>query len=303
MQIPIFFTPEERRSISSLCRVVMPTHILAMRSNLRFLGLLLVCSLAPSLSSAAIQHVKMPTHTLADSNRVIVATPRNFDSERRGGYPFVIMLHGWSGDETQWEDDADLQFLADSFGVLLVLPDGGYDGWWMDNGRTAGRNYDSYLRQDLKPWIIKRYNGSAKKLQQGIMGLSMGGYGAVMQALKYPDQYAAAASLSGVMDITRHPDSWGIEKTLGPYQDDQAGWQTHNPLDLTQQPPRQNSPPLLLICGRDDFAFAENQTLVHQLDRLDYSYVFREAEGAHSHVFWKTHVNSAIAFIVAHMQR
>ena len=79
-----------------------------------------------------ILHLKTPSVALSDSNRVIVATPSEFDPQQKGGYPFIVMLHGWSGDETQWEDDSDLQMLCDTYNILLVLPDGGYDGWWVD---------------------------------------------------------------------------------------------------------------------------------------------------------------------------
>jgi len=267
--------------------------------NYAFLVINLTLLATLSAARGEILHLKIPSTALSDSNRVVVATPQDYDPGRRGGYPLILMLHGWSGDETQWEDDSDLQYLCDTYDVLLVLPDGGYDGWWVDSEQLAGRNYDTHIRVELKDWMIQRFNASGRKGKHGIMGLSMGGFGAIGQALKYPREYAAAASLSGVMDITRHTDNWHIHKALGKYEAAPGHWEANNPLHLADKRAPWRSPELLLICGRDDFAFQENQDMAGKLEQKGYKIVFREEEGTHSHDFWKTHVESAIKFIVS----
>ena len=244
--------------------------------------------------------MKAPTTALSDSNRVIVATPSQFDPHRIGGYPFIVMLHGWSGDETQWEDDSDLQGLSDTFEVLLVLPDGGYDGWWVDSEVSPGRNYGTHIHEEIKIWMVANFNGSMDPSNHGIMGLSMGGFGAITQVLMHPDNYAAAASLSGVMDITRHTENWHLTEALGLYADDPDRWQRNNPYHLAEQQAPVISPDMLLVCGRDDFTFKENQEMAIRLELKGYKIVFREESGTHSHIFWKTHVESAIKFIVSH---
>jgi len=260
--------------------------------------LLAILSTVPGF--ARVQHLKIPSLALADSNRVIVSTPVDFDAARSGGYPFIVMLHGWSGDENQWAADADLQVLSDQYDLLLILPDGGYDGWWLDTDRLLGRNYATHIHEELTIWVVERFNGSLEASQHGILGLSMGGFGAIYQALKFPRDYAAAASLSGVMDLTRHQKSWGISQALGPFEANQSVWQANNPLNLAQKPAPLHSPAILLICGRDDITFAENQALAHQFSLMDYPGSLQEEAGAHTHTFWKAHVNEAVAFIVKH---
>ncbi len=269
----------------------------------RFFQIILGLSIALSSVFGKIYHVKAPSLALTDSNRVVVATPTDFDPAKKDGYPFIVMLHGYSGNETQWESDADLQMLSDTHNILLALPDGGYDGWWIDTDLLPGRDYETHIHQELKIWMVQNFNGSMKASQHGILGLSMGGYGAFVQALKHPDSYAAAASLSGVMDITRHPDSWGLKKSLGQYSDNTEKWKANNPLHLSQKVALKTSPALLLICGRDDFAFPENQAMAHQLDLLNYSAQFQEEDGAHTHTFWKTHIATAVEFIVSNFYK
>ncbi len=268
----------------------------------RYLWILLTLTLSFSTSYGKIHSLKIPSMALADSNRIIVATPQTFDPYKKGGYPFIVMLHGYSGDETQWQDNADLQALSDLYDILLVLPDGGYDGWWIDTDLDQGRNYATHIHQELTIWMVLQFNGSTKASQHGILGLSMGGFGAFYQALVHPKDYAAAVSLSGVLDITRHQDSWGLIKALGPYSENRDNWEAHNPLHLAQRPVPRQGPDLLLICGYDDFAFAENQAIAHQLERLGYSARLQEEEGAHTHTFWKAHVAESIDFIVSHFQ-
>ncbi len=266
----------------------------------RIINILLSLSLIFSTSYGKIQHLKVPSLALKDSNRVILATPSTFSFEKKDGYPFIVMLHGWSGDETQWKDDSDLQSLSDTYNIILVLPDGGYDGWWVDTDQTPGRNYDTHLQQEIKIWVVENFNGSKEPQRHGIMGLSMGGFGAINQALRYPEAYAAAASLSGVMDVTRHTNNWHLTKALGIYDDNSKRWERCNPLHLAQLKAPESSPALLLICGRDDFAFEENQDIEKRLYNSGYDITFKIEEGTHSHTFWKTHVGSAIDFIVAH---
>ncbi len=147
--------------------------------------------------------------------------------------------------------------------------------------------------------MVEKFSGSKKSSQHGIMGLSMGGFGAISQALKYPKSYAAAASLSGVMDITRHTENWHLTNALGLYADDPDRWERNNPLHLAERKAPRRSPDMLLICERDDFTFQENQEMARLLDDMKYNSVFREEAGTHSHAFWKTHVESAIKFIVS----
>ncbi|MCF7826350.1 MAG: prolyl oligopeptidase family serine peptidase [Candidatus Marinimicrobia bacterium] len=269
------------------------------KNNFTSLTFLLLILTGFSSAWGSILHLKAPSLALSDSNRVIVATPTQFDLHKKGGYPFIVMLHGWSGDETQWEKDADLQTLCDTYNILLVLPDGGYDGWWVDSEQQPDRNYDSHIHEEIIIWVVEKFNGSKKPTRHGVLGLSMGGFGAIYQALKYPDNYAAVASLSGVMDITRHTENWHLSNALGLYADNPDRWKKNNPLDLAGKKAPAHSPRMLLICGRDDFSFKENQEMAKRLKDMGYQCEFREEAGAHTHTFWKTHVGSAIKFIVS----
>jgi len=58
--------------------------------------------------------------------------------------------------------------------------------------------------------------------KRGVMGMSMGGHGSFVLALRHPGSFASVSSMSGVMDITRHPDQWKIRDVLGPMNANKA---------------------------------------------------------------------------------
>ena len=253
-----------------------------------------------SVGYSEIHYLRIPSNALVDSTNIIIATPSDFNVKHPGGYPFILMLHGWDGDQTQWAKDADLQSLADEHDMLLILPDGGYDGWWQDTDLLPGRNYDTHIHQELKSWVISNFNGSSNTARHGVMGLSMGGYGAFLQVFLHPEDYAAASALSGVMDLSERTEKWGLKLALGDYKENEARWRARNPVDMVNTLDAGVIPPLQLICGRDDFVFTDNKVMANRLKAGGFSIEFLEEEGRHSHDFWKTHVNTSIAFLVSH---
>lgn len=247
---------------------------------------------------AAIEHLKVPAPGLADSNRTIIATPTSFDVTRPERYPVILMLHGWSGDETQWEKDAPLQNIADKYNILLVLPDGGYDGWWSDSKFRPNRNYETHIVKELLPYLEKNYHATQSRDQRGLTGLSMGGYGSIALLLRNRDVFCAAASLSGIMDIVAHGTQWGLLQTFGDQSTDLPEWQANNPLDLIEQLPGRKLPPMFLICGSEDFAYQENRAMAEKLYDDGAAFLFLFPPGTHSHPFWQENIGEAVKFLM-----
>lgn len=250
------------------------------------------------VSRGEIHQVKVPTAVLADSNRTIIATPATYDAQRSVRYPVILMLHGWSGDETQWKNDADLQALANRYDLLLVLPDGGYDGWWADSQTQPRRNYERHIVDELLPWLEEHYHATQSNNQRGLTGLSMGGYGSIALLLRNPDVFGAAASLSGITDIIAHGTQWGLLETFGDQEANAEYWRAHNPLTMIDDLRGRKIPPIFIICGTEDFAFQENLAMAELLNEKGAKFLALFPPGTHSHPFWKEHIGGAIKFLV-----
>jgi esterase/lipase superfamily enzyme len=86
------------------------------------------------------------------------------------------------------------------------MPDGGSDGFFSDwVGRPAGATgpapaYSTYFMDELIPWIDGHYRTRPTRTGRAIAGLSMGGFGAMSFAARYPDRFVVAGSFSGAVD-------------------------------------------------------------------------------------------------------
>src|SRR6185369_5620957 len=64
-----------------------------------------------------------------------------------------------------------------------------------------GSKYWQFISEEVPTLVHDMFSLSSKREDNFVAGLSMGGYGAFKLALTHPDRYAAAASLSGAVDI------------------------------------------------------------------------------------------------------
>ena len=156
--------------------------------------------------------------------------PPGYDAARAEGYPTVYQLHGVGGDEDSWPTGYDLAQLLDrmiDIGVLeptiVVMPSASnaFGGGFYTNSfdHDATRNptfngalgfgaYEALITSILMPTIQALYNVDATKI--GIMGHSMGGYGAMKIALLHPELFVSVASHSGPLafnELINAPDS------------------------------------------------------------------------------------------------
>ena len=118
----------------------------------------------------------------------------------------LYLLHGLSDDHTIWSRRTSIERYANRYNLVIVMPDA-YKSFYCD--MSHGMDYWTFLSEEL-PMLIKRwFHISDQPEKTFVAGLSMGGYGAIKLALGNPGKYAAAASLSGALDIASHiHDEW-----------------------------------------------------------------------------------------------
>jgi len=134
-----------------------------------------------------------------------VYLPAGYDTDDRS-YLTVYLLHGYGGDHTNWLRLGDAAFTADSLTatgaippVILVMPDG-RNSFYVDSDPDGGFGaYETAIVRDLITHIDGSYKTIDARGGRMIAGLSMGGYGAIHLAFKYPELFGSAASLSGVL--------------------------------------------------------------------------------------------------------
>ena len=110
----------------------------------------------------------------------------------------LYLLHGLSDDHTAWLRYTSVERYAAAAGVAVVMP--AVNRSFYANERSGGR-YGDFVADELPEIVGNFFRVSQDPADTYVAGLSMGGYGAMRLALTHPDRYAAAATLSGALDL------------------------------------------------------------------------------------------------------
>ena len=212
--------------------------------------------------------------------------------------PFAVfyLLHGLSDDHTAWMRRTNIERYVEGLPLIVVMPDTGR-GWYTDE--AAGMAWESSIIKDLLPYIDKMFPTRANREGRCIGGLSMGGYGAVKLALKFPDLFCSGVSHSGALGrghdtIPQDGTEWNVFMTrvFGP--NPQGG--ENDIFALAEKLEPSNRPAIRIDCGVDDFLLWDNQQCHKHLLAIGYEHEYAEFPGEHNWAYWDIHVQEAIAF-------
>lgn len=119
----------------------------------------------------------------------------------RGGEglpPVLYLLHGLSDDHSAWVRYTSIERYAAEAGLAVVMPAVGRSFY---ANEAHGHRYWDFVSEELPTIVGDFFAVSTAREDTYVAGLSMGGYGALKLGLTHPDRYAAAASLSGALDL------------------------------------------------------------------------------------------------------
>ncbi len=156
-------------------------------------------------------HYNMPTQPTVEA---LVYLPPQYESQPNDSFPVLYLLHGFGGDHTTYQAYFDIKGILDwmiSMGYLpptiVVMPNAKNDfgGTFYANSLYESQpvfgTYETFFVEDLVPYIDNQYRTLADADHRGLIGLSMGGYGATRLAIQHPDLFHFAGSHSGVLDF------------------------------------------------------------------------------------------------------
>ncbi|WP_199623818.1 alpha/beta hydrolase [Paenibacillus alkalitolerans] len=228
-------------------------------------------------------------------------------SEQR--YPVIYLLHGLYGSESDWTQKAAaaetldrMIYASELRECIVVMPnDGGhahgtfYADWYDGSG-----NFEQYIIDDLVPFIDETYRTMPDNRMRGIAGLSMGGYGAVMLALRHPGLFGAAVSLSGVLGSIAAIyqidfDRSNFGQIFGPFRGPYAKqYDLHVLASLRMKDKHAGRPELYFNCGTADFLYSYNVEFNKYLSGIGYKHKYEEFPGEHTWEYWTEHLRDAL---------
>ena len=115
--------------------------------------------------------------------------------------PAVYLLHGGGGNFRDWSNYSDVARFAER-GLILVMPEGNNSSYTNAVDRPNDR-YEDYIAKDLISDVESKFPVSPDRSHRAVVGVSMGGFGAVNLALKHPDLFVFAAGIRTALDRPR----------------------------------------------------------------------------------------------------
>lgn len=257
--------------------------------------LLLSAFLGAGISAQAAVVDTLAVHSASMNKEVKVVTIRPDKAVKGEKCPVVYLLHGYSGHEKTWITvEPTLPQIADRDGIIFVCPDG-ENSWYWDSPLNPEMRYETFIYKELVEYVDTHFATLADRRYRAITGLSMGGHGAMWNAIRHQEVFGACGSMSGGLDIRPFPNNWEMKKQLGERDDNLEVWNNHtviNQLDKLKD----GNLAIIIDCGFDDF-FADVNRAVHQaLLSRKIGHDFTMRPGAHNGTYWENAIDYQILF-------
>jgi putative tributyrin esterase len=225
-----------------------------------------------------------------------------------GDVPVLWLLHGASDDHTIWQRRTSIERYVAPLGIAVVMP--AVQLSFYTNMAYGGRFFD-YIADELPAIMRGFFHFSAQREDNFVAGLSMGGYGAFKLALSRPQQYAAAASLSGALDMSalirrrenepamqQNPQRANMmEMVFGDLRAIQGS--QHDLFHLLKQVVKNtvDQPKLYVTCGTEDFLHGDNLAFRDQAQRLGVELTYHEEPGTHEWGYWDRNIQKILEWL------
>ena len=221
----------------------------------------------------------------------------------------LYLMHGLLGNCTDWVSGTRIQRWAEERDLAVVMPSGD-NSFYVDRPASNNR-YGEFIGKELVEITRRMFPLSDKREDTFIGGLSMGGFGAMRNGLKYQDTFSAIISLSGALHIFEDLDQLAARKegvdnqsfeesTFGPML--QAAQSDKNPRVLIQQLSQQEGsaaslPLIYMACGTDDRLLPYSRIYKDLLEESGFTVTYEEGPGNHNWDFWDTYIKKAIDWL------
>ncbi|MDD5817416.1 MAG: alpha/beta hydrolase family protein [bacterium] len=227
--------------------------------------------------------VKVMSQKMNREIKAVVVLPHQYFDNPTDSFPSVYVLHGASGDYSNWPKKKNLEQVATQYGVVMICPDG-QDSWYFDSPIDPKMQFETFISRELVAYVDSHYRTFRSAKMRAITGLSMGGHGALWNAFRHPDVWGSCGSMSGGVDITKFTDRWHIKARLGNYEDNPERWHQHAVVNLV--PSIQHGQNIIIDDGADDFFYQVNCNLHEALLKAKIPHDFTIRPGAHSWKYW-----------------
>jgi S-formylglutathione hydrolase FrmB len=212
--------------------------------------------------------------------------------------PVLYLLHGLSDDDTIWLRRTSIERYVAPLGLAVVMPQV-HRSFYADE--HYGGRFWTFLSEELPALVDSWFRVSQRREDTFVAGLSMGGYGAVKWALRQPERFAAAASLSGALHIggrrtgrVRPEDQRLFERIFG--DRDPAG-SDDDVFALVERADPATAPALYVCCGEQDELITDNHRFVDVCEAAGVPLTSSFGAGEHDWAYWDATIQDVLDWL------
>lgn len=215
----------------------------------------------------------------------------------------LYLLHGRSDDHASWQRKTSIERYVEGLNLAVVMP-AVHRSFYTD--MVYGGKYWQFISEEVPAVVQSLFPLSSDRKDNFVAGLSMGGYGAFKLALTYPERFAAAASLSGGLDLTetvREDNPRNDASRLAEFRTvfgelSKVPGSEHDLFRLAREVARGPVKPRLYVCcGTEDFIYPQNVHFRDVLSRLPLDLTYEEGPGNHDWSYWDRMIQNVLAWM------
>ncbi len=249
--------------------------------------------------AAKVDTVLVKSPSMQKDIKTVVVLP---DVAAQKACPVIYLLHGHGGNYATWISvKPNLPQIADEKGIIFICPDG-ENSWYWDSPLHANVRYETFISSELINYVDQHYKTVARREGRAITGLSMGGHGAMWNAIRHSDVFGAAGTTSGGVDIRPFPKNWNMSDQLGEETSNQSVWDAHTVINLVPSM-KKGQLALIIDCGYDDFFLEVNKNFHEALLKQGIDHDFLLRPGAHNGDYWNNSIDYQILFFQKYFQK
>lgn len=221
-------------------------------------------------------------------------------------YKTLYLLHGIFGNYMDWVSGTNIQRWAEEKDLAVVMPSG--DNMFYVDQRESLNYYGEFIGKELVELTRKAFPLSRRREDTFIAGLSMGGYGAIRNGLKYHETFGRIAGLSSAMIVdgleARTNDTPNLierkdfaERIFGDLA--KVKDSDMNPKWLVEKLRERQSevPKMYLACGTEDHLLQANREMRDYLKGAGVDVTYEEGPGGHEWDFWNRYIKKVIDWL------
>ncbi len=226
--------------------------------------------------------------------------------EKGSGLKTLYLLHGLHGNETEWLQKTTVAELSEKHKIAIIMPSG-ENSFYLNNPKRLS-NYSDLIGIELINFTRRAFPLSSNRNDTLIGGLSMGGYGAMINGLKFADTFGAILAFSSAFIIDKIKSIYpGMEHNL-PYEYFVDIFGDPNNLDGSDGDYKKYAenlissgaelPEIYIACGSEDYLIEENRMFTKYLNEIGYTHKYVESPGEHNWDFWREYIIKALDYIL-----